>query len=349
MTPELEALDDMLDEVLEAGGVLAPSAFWTDFARRNIATLRGDGLDGFKRSINHNYFQFVINSPRQPEFRTVLRRWLTRPVGAPWGARFGDDDVDWLRGDRAGEAPESRRAKGYALYVALLWELARRHAGAETADQLSEPPLGRPIAVRHRGTVVSQDLANSLLELAAIRAVVPRERLDTALVLEIGGGYGRFADLLLTLHPRGRLVMIDIPPALAVSQYYLTHRHPARSVWRFRRGIQPGDATAIADHDLVFLTPNQFASLDPIGADLAINISSLHEMRPVQIAEYLRLIGLHAAGGWLYTKQWRRWHNPIDDVTIEREGYPYPPGSERCFDRIAPAQPRFFEALLKLL
>lgn len=345
----LDVIDAMVAEVSVAGGVLTPSAFWADFAQNNIAALRWTGIDSFKRSVNHNYFQFAISSPRQEEFRAVLRQWLTRPVGAPWRARLGDDDVEWLHGERPGEAPESRRARGYAVYVALLWELARRRAGGEVADLLREPELGRPMGVRHRGTVISQDLANALLELGAVGEVVPRQRLDRALVLEVGGGYGRVADLFLRLHPEARYVMVDIPPALALSQHYLTELHPERSAWRFRAGAGAAELqAAVASHEIVFLTPNQFAALAPIGADLAINVSSLHEMTPAQIAEYLRLFGVHAAGGWLYTKQWKHWHNPADDVTVDRASYPYPEGSEILLDRTAPAQPGFFEAVVRL-
>jgi putative sugar O-methyltransferase len=345
----LEDLDAMIEEVAEAGGVLAPSAFWRDFAARNVATLRAEGLGAFKRSINHNYFQFVVNTPSQPEFKAVLRPWLRRPSGMPWRARLIDDDVIWLRGERVGEAPQYRRARGYAVYVALLWELARRRAGRGVADRLDEPAVGRPIGVVYRGKMISQDLANGLLELSTVGEAMPLQRMAAATVLELGGGYGRLSDLYLRIHPRARIVMVDIPPALAVSQDYLTRRHPELPVWRFRRNASRADLQrAVAEQALVFLTPNQFAALDPIGADLALNVSSLHEMLPEQIAEYLRLIGVHASEGWFYTKQWQTSHNAPDDVVIEHSDYVYPPGSRLLIDRTAPAQPKFFESLLRL-
>jgi hypothetical protein len=65
---DLDELEAMVAEVDEAGGVLQPSQFWASFAARNTSTLRSEGLDSFKRSVNYNYFQWVINSPRQPEF-----------------------------------------------------------------------------------------------------------------------------------------------------------------------------------------------------------------------------------------------------------------------------------------
>jgi hypothetical protein len=100
--------------------------------------------------------------------------------------------------------------------------------------------------------------------------------------------------------------------------------------------------------DLAFLTPNQLEALDPLGADLALNVSSLHEMTTEQAARYLQLIDRHATGGFFYTKQWRRWENPLDGVVAAREAYPYPERWEVVFDRVHPVQVRFFEALLAL-
>ena len=67
-------------------------------------------------------------------------------------------------------------------------------------------------------------------------------------------------------------------------------------------------------------------------------------MLPVLVRRYLELVDRHCDGVF-YTKQWRRWHNPVDDDVIAREDYPYPPGWWRVFERPHPAQPAFFEAL----
>lgn len=71
-------------------------------------------------------------------------------------------------------------------------------------------------------------------------------------------------------------------------------------------------------------------------------------MRIDQITEYLRLIGMHAPGGFFYTKQWASWRNPVDEVEIDRTSYPYPAAWRRLFDRAPVAQPKFFEALFAL-
>ena len=110
---------------------------------------------------------------------------------------------------------------------------------------------------------------------------VPESCRERGTYLEIGAGYGRFASLVLTAHRDARVVIGDIPPALALSEAYLTACHPEATAHRFTRGLPTGKLEqAVADSRLLFLTPNQFATLGPIGADVVINVSSLHEMMP---------------------------------------------------------------------
>jgi putative sugar O-methyltransferase len=346
---DITELEAMAAEVETAGGVLKPSKFWEGFAARNTATLRNDGVDSFKRSVNYNYFQWVVNSPRQPAFRSVIRAWARRPSLSALRARVCVDDVDWDRPKAPDQLPMKYRALGHAIYVGMLWEIARRGVPQAVADRLEEPEVGRPILVRWRSKRVTEDLANSLIEYGGIAEHVPEHRLQRGTVLEIGAGYGRFADLVLTAQPEARVVIVDIPPALALSQEYLTECHADVPVHRFRGGMPVADLErSLAESRLAFLTPNQFAAMAPIGADVVVNVSSLHEMRADQIAEYLRLIDVHARGGFFYTKQWARWRNPVDDVQTDRRSYPYPETWRCLFDRTPVAQPAFFEALFEL-
>jgi putative sugar O-methyltransferase len=228
----------------------------------------------------------------------------------------------------------------------MLWDVGRRSVSPAVIERLEESELGRPIVVCHRRRRISEDLANSLLEYASIAVHVPEHRLENARVIDIGAGYGRFADLFLMAHEEARVLVVDIPPALALSQAYLTARHPDLPAHRFARGIDAAALhEAISRSQLGFVTPNQFASLAPLGFDLVVNVSSLHEMTHEQVAEYLRLIDYHAAGGFFYTKQWGHWRNEIDDVDTDRDSYPYPATWRRLLDRTPVAQPAFFEAL----
>lgn len=335
----------MIDGLSAAPAIFRPSRFWEQLNATNLAQLSGDGFADFKRTVNNNYFQFLPVGPRDPQFRAMLASWLRHPTPAVLGARLADPRP---HADTGGADPLRRwlgRA-GYALFVSMLWEFARLRAGGRFPS-LSEPALGRPLAVRHRGRQISQDLCNSALEHASIVEALPGRSLSGALMVELGSGYGRLAWYLLRVEPDVRIVLVDIPPALWVAQRYLTSLFadlPAFTFRRFTAQQAPAARDAVLASRISFLTPDQLAMLEPLEPTVFVNISSLHEMRPEQIAEYFREVERQRPD-YFFTKQWRRWANPDDDLVLGQDDYPVRPGWGRLFERVHPVQTHFFEAL----
>jgi putative sugar O-methyltransferase len=337
-------LDAMLAEMSAAPDVVRPSRMWERLASRNLEQLKTAGIGEFKRTLNSNYFQWLPTSRDDPQFRAVVRLWRVRPHPLVVSARFVDDpSVD----SEIGNPFTSRRARAtYRWFVAMFWDLVRRRLPRHVTDALYEPDFGRPLAVTYRGKRLSQDVANSAFEYAAIREAVGEPQ---GTVVELGGGYGRLAWVFLRTSTRLRYVLVDIPPALAVAEEYLTTVLPERRAFRFRRFSSYGEVCdELESSEIAFLTPNQLDLVPPLGAELFVNISSLHEMRRDQIEHYYRQIERHAAGGCFYTKQWRRWHNPDDDITVDHDDYPVRTSWRVLFDRQHPIQTEFFEALYEL-
>jgi hypothetical protein len=67
-------------------------------------------------------------------------------------------------------------------------------------------------------------------------------------------------------------------------------------------------------------------------------------MRSDQVAQYLQLFDLVATGGRVYLKQWARWLNPADDMTLEFSDYPVPQRWRTVLDERAPVQTSFRQA-----
>jgi len=188
---------------------------------------------------------------------------------------------------------------------------------------LREPLLGSPFPVRWRGRLISQDLANSSLEVNAVaRFVQPPNS-----VLEIGAGYGRTAYVILSVFPECNYTVVDIEPALSLSRWYLSQ--------------------LFGTTRLTFLTPSEAISIADRSVDLALSISSLQEMTPEEIRGYLQLID-RVARGYVYLKQWTSWRNSVDKVTTKFDDYPVPARWSPIFKESAPVQVRFTHALWRL-
>jgi putative sugar O-methyltransferase len=109
----------------------------------------------------------------------------------------------------------------------LLWRYAEREAGDQLGS-LAEPAFGNPPAIRDGERLISQDLANSVLEYRSYADVA------RGCVCELGGGYGRNAFVTASLAPVDRYIMADISPAIGIAQQYLTTVFPDRKHFLFR-------------------------------------------------------------------------------------------------------------------
>ena len=344
----IAAIDAMTDEVMSGPEIYRPSRFWEELNKRNRRQIVETGLGSFKRTVNQNYFNFLIVGPRHPQFRRLLRSWLSRPRPAVLGARLVDWEFVEVRDDRVGPFRRRRARFWYALFVALLWEFAQRRGARHRLDVLEEPTLGNPILVRFGRRSITQDLANSALELDAIEEAMTHSLREGDTVMELGAGYGRLAWMALASTPGLRYILVDIPPALAIAEDYLTTLFPERRAFRFRHFDHYEDILAeLGEAEMAFLTPNQLEALPPQGADVFINISSFHEMRPDQVANFLLQVGRHT-DGIFYTKQWREWTNEVDGVTMRQEDYPIPTSWDRVYERGHPVQTQFFEAAYRV-
>lgn len=329
-----DSLERMIASLERHGGVYRPSRFWRELNARNIDQLRNEGLENIKRTVAQNYFTWVVGV-RSDQFRALARQmtstdWREVLAGLP---------------TRDGTVAMSRwRFLQLAVLTRMLWIAASRVDRHGLLDVISEPSFGNPFPIHFRGRLISQDVANSVIELSSILegASLKRDRAFT--VCEVGAGYGRTAFAMLSAFPRCRYVIVDIPPALYVAQEYLGRVLPRLRMMRFREDWNADAAAEFAEADLVFMLPHQVGAILDRSVDLFVNISSLHEMTAPQVSAYFTLIA-RVTRGHVYLKQWQRFVNAHDGVTWAEADYPYPPMWRRVFSRAALAQPAFFEAM----
>ena len=235
----------------------------------------------------------------------------------------------------------------YNMLTNLLWDYVQKHDSAGLLDQLEEPTTGNPPEIFRNGRLISQDLANSLIEYNAILHPALDKR-EVRTILELGPGYGRTAYVFLKLQPRCRYVLVDIPPALYVAQRYLSGLFPDRKVFPFRHFDDFESVRSEFDAaDIVFLTPNQIELMPDRSVDLFINISSLHEMRMDQIRHYFGQID-RLTRRYFYYKQWKETTVPFENETIRESDYPIPAGWQLVYRQQCAVQHKFFEALYAL-
>lgn len=298
------------------------SLFWRKLGEAHRADLESFGLEQVKRRQAFRYFNWSWRwrSLRESEqMRFLLRN--TRPAAL---LRCLAPPV---RDDRLWEgAPLSRRDRLlYTWSVRLLFRYALEHGDPDVL-RLEEPALGGPLPVFLGGRLISQDLANTSLEVATLRRALGSRR--PRRVLEIGAGYGRTAFALLHLFPEASYTIVDIPPALEISRWYLGTLFPGRRL----EFVHADDSEGLRD-----------------GAfDVAVSISSLQEMLPAEIERYLRLVDRTTSPGLVYLKQRAEWTNPDDAVVSRFDAYPIPARWRLLHRGPAPVQTSFTEKVWQI-
>ena len=240
-----ELIETMRRGVADAPEIYRPGEFWDGLIAANLEMLRTDGIANFKRTVSNNYYNWLVTSPLDPQIRNAAGRVAAPAVSHPVPNAPGGADDRACGPSIAARRTTCRRfaARRYTFFVGVLWDIAVRGDTHGLTSRLAEPEIGNPAPLRSRGRLISQDLANSIIEFtfAARSGAVG----DGARVAELGAGYGRLAYVYAHAHDLTYCVF-DIPPALAVAQWYLTRtlgRGPDRRRTRGRptsRGSSPG-------------------------------------------------------------------------------------------------------------
>lgn len=333
-----EILKSMFDCFSKGDQVYLPSKFWEFHNDRNIRQLEAEGIDNIKQTVATNYFTWLVGiSDKQFRYllgNTQILSWPSILFGRPAYASSANISL--------------KQRIQLAIFTRMLWRAVERIDVEGLLNLISEPRQGNPFEIYLDGKLISQDLANSALEYYSIRENFNASKTEKITFCELGAGYGRNAHVFLTTFPKGKYIVIDIPPALYVAQEYLSSVFPDKKIFTFRCFTQFKEIEQeFHNADIVFLLPHQARMLPEKCIDLFINISSLHEMKMQQIKEYFNLID-KLTKGYFYSKQWFIGKNAVDGIFIKKNDYPVPSNWQELYSRPAKVQVYFFEAMYRI-
>ncbi len=114
--------------------------------------------------------------------------------------------------------------------------------------------------------------------------------LKVASVLEIGGGYGAQAEVILQIHPGIRYVLVDIVPQIYITECYLKTLFPGRVVgYDDIKKMDKLNLNEFSDQNIFVMASWQLPKLCS-SIDLFWNCASFQEMTEEKIANYVKYI-----------------------------------------------------------
>ncbi len=338
-------LDVMLEDLGRSPKIYRPSLFWVRLNTTHNEQINDAGLENFKRSINGKYFGFgwnilgIIVHESFP-FLYSLIRGNFRPYIS---GKFTNYDLD-LKGD----VKKFNRLTAflYKAYVCNLFDYVIRFDKYGVFKKVKESLVGNPFIIRYKGKDLTQDLCNSVHEFYS--ATKSKELPEIKNIAEIGAGYGRLAYVFLKMLPKSNYTIIDIPPALYVSQWYLSRVLPKSKIFFYRRFKTYKEIKREFESARIrFLMADQIELLPKKSVDLMINVSSLHEMKRNQIKNFIFQMD-RLTKGLCYIKEWYRSMTK-DNLWITQKEYPIPSSWKLVKSRFPhPIQTWFFDALYKV-
>ncbi len=333
-----------------ASPLFAPSAFWKELCEKHVALLRQQGFGRFKRTLNFEYGQWGVSSLKNPHVKHVLKQLLKsgQLPYVPFLSRICNvEDVSWPGAWRTGPTQsKSSAAIAYMVFVGLLWQLAISRDRLGCLKNCEEPQIGGPINVTYRNRLITQDMAQSSLELNTIMNHIGTGRCNS--IAEVGAGSGRFAYLFMHTFPNAHYCIFDIPPALAISQNHLAAALGIEKVTMFNAELGKTFVKGEAEpgHVSIYL-PYSLQSVPDGYFDLFLNVSSFDEMLPEQIDCYFDLIDKKCSG-WLYLKGYPSRSGVDRARPLGINQFPYRANWRLVYEGVDPVTPEFCERVYDL-
>ena len=341
---ERRALLATMRAALDRDPFFKPSRFWDIIAKKHERMLDDFGIDNFKRTLAHNFHNWLISTGQDHQWQRLRTIWKTRPTYQPvLNTIEMVDDAGLIWDNDAPYYPLSDPARMaiYKLSVGILWELALSQDAMGFLENFEESLIGNPIRLRRNERLISQDAAHSARELNLLFRISGLAKNSHLTFAELGAGQGSLAEMIgrCTNH---RFVIFDIPPTLAVSQWYVQQLFPNEKIFTFRDFDSWTDVEAeYSASRFAFFSPNQIKHFPAKSIDVFINLCSLMEMTREQIAYFLDRIGQLTRRTFM-SKQWYKWKNENDDITVTKDDFRLAHGFVPSYDATDEIHPDLF-------
>ena len=223
--------------------------------------------------------------------RRMYRNFFRDPcssglLGAPYGmskAYFGGQIKDVYRSFYL----------SHVLYRLDYW--MTQTEGRFALPDLAGPRTGNPFGVSIEGTHIRVGSEYAHYCADRIDSLINS---DTAVVAEIGGGYGGMAYYLLRDRPQVKYLDFDIPESIALASYYLLKAFPQLTFLLY--GESDLTKEAIARADVLLMPVFELATMPAESVDVAFSSHAMSDISSEALVDYLDNIDRMTRGCFLY-------------------------------------------------
>jgi len=197
-----------------------------------------------------------------------------------------------------------RQSYNYNILLILLYENLRKldefkllkSLNNETFFGFNDPFL------EVEGVKITQDKINSLLEYNSIKNISCFSKTNN-IVLELGSGSGRIAEIILNFNEKFKYIICDIPLAIFISYSRIKKIFPKKKISQcFDIKNKTDMMNKLLNNDILFIFPHQLEFFEKKTFDIFLAINCLHEMDKKTIKKYMNYADTHSK--YLYFTVW---------------------------------------------
>jgi putative sugar O-methyltransferase len=287
---DFELLDLLFRDEAAAPPIYRPAPYWDDYRKPFVEHLRRVGLTTFrsdKRTKKGNFSSFGATDlvPPVGEFKPI-NLLLARGAGRITGLGRALTSASY-RLSRLLVAPTVDRVK----VSRLQFEFVRRQgetAGAKPLEELCVSTAGAPEDLfQVDGNLYTTSMLYYYLRYVYLSRFLDLE--DVSIMVELGPGSGKQAEILHKMYPKMTIYLFDIPPEIYITEQYLKAALGEEKVLGYRETRSLSGSENL-DPGIVILPSWKFPMLQGKDVDLFWSMSTFQVMEPAQVKHFLGIV-----------------------------------------------------------
>jgi len=168
------------------------------------------------------------------------------------------------------------------------WIISKLHDENQILNNVEDSKEGDPYGFTNNNKFYTVNFLKEMMQIFFIEKHVRLKNLNV--VLEIGAGIGLKASAFLKINPNLTYIIIDIPPALYLSQQYLISQNYKVFTYNDAKKIKSLKEINLRDFNVICLAPWMIDLIFDNSVDIFINVFSFQEMEPYIVENYLNKI-----------------------------------------------------------
>jgi len=180
---------------------------------------------------------------------------------------------------------------GYNLVLLILYENIKNKDVFKSYDEIKkEIYYEYSPKLKIDGKLVTQHMLSAMLEYEKIKILDSKSKKKSLNILEIGSGYGRTANMVLSLSKNVKYVLVDFPPAIYFAKKNLENTFKDKKIaYGFEIKRKDEMIKKFNESDVLCIFPHQIKLFEKKFFDISVAIGCLNEMKKKDIDNYMKI------------------------------------------------------------